>query len=159
MTTWNVEKGLNGLAGTEAKLASYHNTPFTKLCLGMTWNGVTNWILVNYNATSLYSVIADENYRKTSAGRAEWMSLINGAKLQRKCNKEGFNIKFNVRNLKLRIGITGNNEDNCDSCDSAIGFGTEIKDAHNRRFLWKLSSGNMHVNVHSLKTFGYIFVQ
>ena len=159
MTTWNVEKGLNGLAENEAKLASYHNTPFTKLCLGMTWNDDTNWILVNYNATSLYSVIADENYHKTNAGRAEWISLINGTELQPYCNKEGFNIKFNVRNLKLRIGIAGNSEDNCDSCDSAIGFGTEIKDAHNRHFLWKLSSGNMHVYVHSLMTFGYIFVQ
>ena len=159
MTTWNVEEGLNGLAENEAKLASYHNTPFTNLCLGMTENDDTNWILVNYSANSLYSVIANGYYRKTNVGRKQWMSLVNGAELQPNCNKEGFNIKFYVRNLKLRIGIAGNNENNCASCDSAIGFGIEMKDSYNRFFLWKLSSGNIHMNVHPLKTFGYIFVQ
>ena len=151
MTTWNVKEGLNGLRKNEAKLASYHNTPFTKLCLGMKENDVTNWIIVNYNATSLYSVIADGNYRKTNAGRAEWISLINGAQLQSKCSKEGFNVKCSSHNLKLRIGIAGNNENDCDTCDSAIGFGIEIK-------LWKWSCGNINFSPQK-KTFGYIFVQ
>ena len=48
----------------------------------MTRNDFTNWILVNYTATSLYSVIANGNYRKTNVGRAEWMTLINDASLQ-----------------------------------------------------------------------------
>ena len=62
----------------------------------MTRNNVTNWILVklvNYTATTLYSLIKDGNYRETNAGRAEWMSLINGALLQDNCNKEGFNFQ------------------------------------------------------------------
>ena len=121
----------------------------------MTWNGDTNWILVNYNATSLYSVIADENYHKTNAGRAEWISLINGSQLQPNCNKEGFNVNVNVPYLKCRIGIVGNNELHCNSCDSVIGFGIEIG---NR----KCSSGNIQVYPDPqkiTKTFGYIFVQ
>ena len=124
----------------------------------MTRNDVTNWILVNYTATSPYSVIADGNYSETNAGRAEWMSLINGAKLQSNCNKEGFNVKCSRSGLKLRIGIFGNNEDECISCDSVIGFGIEMNK-------WKWSSGNIHYNMYNtninikLKTFGYIFVR
>ena len=117
----------------------------------MTWNGVTNWILVKYTATSLYIVIADGNYRETNAGRAAWMSLVNGAKLQRNCNKEGFNVPY----PKCRIGIVGNNEFHCSSCDSVIGFGIE---KGNR----KCSSGNIQFYPEPqkiTKTFGYIFVQ
>ena len=152
----NVNEGLDGLTQNEAKLASYHNTPFTKICLGMRENDVTNWILVNYPATSLYSLIADGNYLQTNAGRAEWMSLINDVSLQENCNREGFNVTFDHHNLKLRIGIVSNNENDCDSCDSVIGFGIEMKS-------WKWSSGNIHIKKywidHKKMTFGYIFVQ
>ena len=152
----NVDEGLNDLTQNEAKLASYHNTPFTKLCLGMTRNEVTNWILVNYTATSLYSVIADGNLRKTNVGKEEWKSLINGASLQKYCNKEGFNVK--CHRSKSRIGIVSNDQDDCASCDSGVGFGIEIvsKDTELR---W--SSGNVQLTrtTRKLKTFGYIFVQ
>ena len=159
----NVTAGLDGLTQNETKLASYHNTPFKKVCLGMTRNNVTNWILVklvNYTATTLYSLIKDGNYRETNAGRAEWMSLINGTLLQDSCNKEGFNVQCSKTNRgarKSRIGILGNNQDKCDSCDSVIGFGIEMKK-------WKWSSGNIYyidnqdIDI-KLKTFGYIFVQ
>ena len=122
----------------------------------MTWNGVTNWILVDYNATSLHSVIADGNYHETNVGREEWMSLINGSSLQDNCNIEGFNVQCSVSGRKARIGIFGNNEIKCDSCDSVIGFGIKI-------WKWKGSSANIQVwNISTwkiLKTFGYIFVQ
>ena len=134
----------------EARLASYHNTPFAKVCLGMTRNGVTNWILVNYNATSLHSLIADGKHHATIVGKEEWMLLINGATLQSECNKEGFNVKCGSRR-KLRIGIASNEQDDCTSCDSAIGFGIEMK---NRKW----SSGNINKNKER-RTFGYVFVQ
>ena len=117
----------------------------------MTWNDVTNWILVNYTATSLFSVIADGNYHETNVGREEWMSLINGASLQHNCNMEGFNVQCSWSGRKSRIGIFGNNEDDCTSCDSVIGFGVEMKKRN-----W--SSGNIH-GENNKKSFGYIFVQ
>ena len=117
----------------------------------MTRNNVTNWILVDNNATSLYSVIAKGNYRKTNVGRKEWMSLINGTSLQHNCNMEGFNVQCFQPWPMARIGIFGNNEDDCTSCDSGIGFG--IKTYHK-----KGSSGNIY-GKNMLKTFGYIFVQ
>ena len=90
------------------------------------------------------------------------MSLINDASLQQHCNREGFNVQFFHRHLKLRIGIAGNNEDNCDSCDSAIGFGIEIKNTVlflTTNFKW--SSGNLkfqRFQNKKVKTFGYILV-
>ena len=147
----NVTAGLDGLTQNETKLASYHKTPFKKVCLGMTRNNVTNWILVDNSATSLYSVIAKGNYRRTNIGRKEWMSLISSASLQHNCNMEGFNVQCSQPWPKARIGIFGNNEDDCKSCDSGIGFG--IKTYHE-----KGSSGNIYKK-NMLKTFGYIFVQ
>ena len=120
----------------------------------MTWNGNTNWILVNHTATSLHSMITNGNFIQTNVGREEWMSLINGVKLQPHCNKEVFNVKLSQHKM-LRIGIAGNNEKNCDTCDSAIGFGIKLQDI-------KLSSGNMQLHPQPQKiieTFGYIFVQ
>ena len=140
----------------EAKLASYHNTPFTKLCLGMTRNDVTNWILVNYTATSLQSVIADGNSRETIVGRAEWISLINNATLQSICNMEGFNVQCYSHKRELRIGILGDDHDKCKFCNTAIGFGIQMRDR-------KWSSGNIYFRdrkpMVAKLTFGYIFVQ
>ena len=147
------------MAQNETKLASYHNTPFTKLCLGMSRNGFTNWILVSYAATSLYSVIADGSYHATSVGKDEWVSLIHGSLVQRHYNKEGFNVKFSHDSLKLRIGVARENFQDCEKCDAVIGFGIAMSD-------WKWSSGNIRqykyrtkLKVKELKTFGYIFVQ
>ena len=118
----------------------------------MTHNDVTNWILVNYTATSLYSVIADGNYHKTNVKRAEWMSLINGAKLQSNCIKEGFNVQ--CYQAVSRIAILSDNRKDCATCDSVLGFGIQIYAA-------KWSSGNIETIIpqQKLKTFGYIFVQ
>ena len=45
--------------------------------------------------------------------------------LQPKCGKEGFNVlSGDVPHSKARIGILGNQENNCHTCDSRIGFGT-----------------------------------
>ena len=54
-----------------------------------------------------------------------WKSLIGSqASLQINCNKEGFNAESTTSfAAKARIGFLGNNETNCFTCDSRIGFG------------------------------------
>ena len=82
------------------------------------------FIAFNKTARSLYSLIADGKYRSTSLGRDTWKSLIGSqASLQTNCNREGFNVASDDR-PKARIGILGNNENDCYTCDSRIGFGT-----------------------------------
>ena len=153
--TWNVEAGLDGLAKNETKLASYHNTPFDKICLGMTGNDVTNWILVNYTATSLYSVLADGSYHETYLGREVWKSLISDARLQPNCIKEGFNAQCRGKGRKSRIGILTSDNNNCSGCKTVIGFGIRIGDLEWSSGYWHKSGTSENKKF----TFGYIFVQ
>ena len=89
-------------------------------------NNQIRFIVINEQANSLYSLIADGQYRYTSLGRDTWKSLIGSeASLQLNCNKEGFNAAGDKPvSSKARIGIIGNNENICYGCDSRIGFGT-----------------------------------
>ena len=83
-------------------------------------------VVINHQARSRFFMIADGKYRATSLGRNTWKKLIGSrASLQPNCNKEGFNaIGASTAHSKARIGIFGNNENECNSCDSRIGFGT-----------------------------------
>ncbi|XP_028396104.1 uncharacterized skeletal organic matrix protein 5-like isoform X2 [Dendronephthya gigantea] len=122
--TLAVQDGLEGLEEKESKLASYWNTPFTKICLGMSYNGHRHWMVFNYTASSLYSVIADRKFTETTAGAAAWKSLISSSNLQANCNKEGFNVRANGGSLRSRIGIFANGEKGCETCESWLGFGS-----------------------------------
>ena len=110
----------------ETKLPIYWNTPFSKICLGMKIGHQINFMVINRHANSLHSLIADGQYRSTSLGRNTWKTLIGSqASLQTNCNKEGFNAVGSVTgSSKARIGILGNNENDCVTPDSRIGFGT-----------------------------------
>ena len=84
------------------------------------------FLVIKGQANSLYALIADGKYRATSLGRNTWKTLIGSqASLQANCNKEGFNSAGSHKgSSKARIGILGNNEKDCVTCDSRIGFGT-----------------------------------
>ena len=118
------------------------------------------FIVINKQANSMYSLIADGQYRATSLGRNTWKSLI-GSKgsLQLNCSKEGFNaVGSDSAQSKARIGILGNNENDCVTCDSRIGFGTGgLHDDHNtcgNEASHAPDNGNKHI-----KGMGYILVQ
>lgn len=112
------------------------------------------------DANSLYSLIADGHYRATSLGRNTWKSLIGSqASLQTKCNKEGFNVVGNDQShAKARIGILGNNENDCNTCDSRIGFGTggnhDDFNTCGNEAIFSGDNGAKHI-----KAMGYILVQ
>ena len=112
----------------ETKLPTFWNTPLNKICLGMKIGQQFKSVVINHQARSLYSLIADGKYRTTSLGRMynTWKKLIGSrASLQPNCNQEGFNVVCTHKDWsKARIGILGNNEDDCSNCDSRIGFGT-----------------------------------
>ena len=103
--TFNLDGGKTGFDSQETKLPSYWNTPFSKICLGMKIGQQLNFIVINRNASSLYFLIADGQFRATTLGRATWKFLIGpDASLQAQCNKEGFNSQCSGLS-KARIGI------------------------------------------------------
>jgi hypothetical protein len=137
-------------------MPSYWGMPFQSLCVGLKVGNNLNWALIPYKATSLYDVIADGVDRNFTIGRTKWMSLIGGSSLQSNCNAEGFN-GGTGRAAVLRIGIRGNQEDDCNTPDSAIGFGFGI-------ILKEVSCGNRcrlrcNNDVRNTIAFGYILIK
>ena len=119
------------------------------------------FIVINKQANSLYSLIADGQYRHTSLGLDTWKSLIGSeASLQKICNKEGFNaVSKDSRFSKARIGILGDNIGDCRTCDSRIGFGTggdhdNNNTCGNEASVLGPDNGQKHI-----KAMGYILVQ
>ena len=120
-----------------------------------------NSIVINKQANSLHSLIADGNYRSTSLGRDTWKKLIGQqASLQRNYNKEGFNCHGPglISNIRARIGIISNQENHCNSPDSFIGFGTDDHHDDNNtcgnKGAWSADNGDKNI-----KAMGYILVQ
>ena len=119
-----------------------------------------NFVVMSKQADSLHSLLADGQYRATSLGRDTWKLLIGSeASLQTNCNKEGFNVVCrSISYSKTRIGILGNNEDDCGNCDSRIGFGTGGKyddfNSCGNEATYQPDNGLQHI-----KAMGYIFVQ
>ena len=116
-----------------------------------------NFIVINTTADSLYSLIADGQYRATSLGRNTWKTLIGSkASLQANCNKEGFNaVGTSYVHSRARIGIISNEQNDCGSCDSRIGFGTGRKNnTCGNEAIYFPDNGDKHI-----KAMGYILVQ
>ena len=122
-------------------------------------NQPVKFLVISKSGTSVYSLIADGQYRPTSLGRDKWKTLIGSeASLQPNCNKEGFNAVGSNEFWKARIGIIGNVQYHCRSCDSRIGFGTGGKhddtNTCGNEATYKPDNGDKHI-----KTMGYILVK
>ena len=119
------------------------------------------FLVIKKQANSLYALIADGKYRTTSLGRNTWKTLIGSqASFQTNCNKEGFNAAgSNKGSSKARIGILGNNEKDCVTTDSRIGFGTgghsdDSNTCGNKGYTKGSDNGDKNI-----KAMGYILVQ
>ena len=159
--TYGIPEGETGLDQEETKLPTYWNTPFTKICLGMKISGEdTKFVVLEKNATSLHALISDDKYRPTSLGRDTWKTLIGSqASLQLNCNREGFNVVSNNRDFsKARIGYMSNQENECHTGDSRIGFGTgghqDRLNSCGNEATHSPDNGDKHI-----KAMGYILVQ
>ena len=157
---YNLPGGETGFDKQETKLPTYWNTSFSKICLGMKIGQQLGFIVINKQADSLHSLIADGRYRATSLGREKWKELIGSqGSLQYNCNKKGFNVVCSWSGYsKARIGIVSNNEDECDSCNSRIGFGTAGRPGNSNTCGNEADvspdNGDKHI-----KAMGYILVQ
>ncbi|XP_027055606.1 protein crumbs-like [Pocillopora damicornis] len=72
---FNPRGGETGFDLNETKLPTYWKTSFSKICLGMKLGNLSRFIVIKKEASSLYSLIADGHYRKTSLGRDTWKSI------------------------------------------------------------------------------------
>ena len=110
--------------------------------------------------SSLYHLIADGQYRPILLGRDAWKTLIGQqASLQPNCNREGFNVVSGDNSYsKVRIGYMANQENECTSGDSRIGFGAGgLQDDSNtcgNEASFFPDNGDKHI-----KAIGYILVQ
>ena len=155
---FNLPGGETGFDSQETKLPTYWETPFSKICLGMKYGQLIKYIVVNKQADSLYSLIADGQHRATTLSCEKWKSLLGPqGSLQHHCNMEGFNAVGTGR-AKARIGIVANQENGCNSCDSRIGFGTGVphddSNTCGNEAVHSPDNGDKHI-----KAFGYILVQ
>ncbi|XP_031557828.1 uncharacterized protein LOC116294373 [Actinia tenebrosa] len=155
-TAYNLSAGKTGFDNHETKMPSYWAMPFQSLCVGMKVGNNLNWAPIPYLSSSLYDAIADGRRSTFTIGRNKWRSLIRGSSLQQYCETEGFNIGvFTAVQAHARIGIVTNDQNECLSPDSNIGFG----------FSWSnITCGNYcnhscNNGVKSIQAFGYIFIK
>ena len=152
--------GKTGFDQQETKLPTYWNTPFSQICLGMKIGHQIKFLVIYKHANSLFSLTADGKYRATSLGRNTWKTLIgSSASLQPHCNREGFNVISNAKkDSKARIGIISNQQNDCSSSESRIGFGTggtaDDSNTCGNEAVSHADNGDKHI-----KAMGYILVQ
>ena len=123
---------------------------------------VIRFAVIDRQADSLRSLIADRQYRNTSLGRDTWKALIGSqGSLQTYCNVEGFNVDGGgFDRARARIGIISNDGDHCIGCDSRIGFGTGGHPDDNN-VCGNAANGkrNPDNGGNNIKAIGYILVQ
>ena len=108
----------------EAKLRSFVELPFTAVLLFMEAppeSGTFHGVQLAASGDSLAAVFREGAVVRTDLGRDAWLALMGSSSIQNNCNLEGFNIGNDGQ--RVRLGILGNNEDNCDSPDSRLGLG------------------------------------
>ena len=135
---WTSKDALNAdkapWAKIDAKLASYWSVTGTEALVVMERGNVRRWLKLplaldkdgKKTPRSLHAVIAPGKQVATAIDYKDWKQLVPGSALQFHCHAQGFNAVVKGAG-KARIGIIGNNENNCDTPDSWLGVGGHEK--------------------------------
>lgn len=160
----SVKYGLSSTNG-EYKSPLYWQMPFNYVrvgFLGSRTGNTLNWGYFGYTGNSLYAQIADGAYRGINFDRNAWKSVVGNGSLQPNCNRSGFNSNSDAGNNGVRLGILGNNEGECLSPDSRIGFGGFGNycgcDTTNSCGMETFCGGDNGDGIH-YKAFGYIMIR
>ncbi|MCA9525743.1 MAG: hypothetical protein KC549_05540, partial [Myxococcales bacterium] len=116
----NPEAG--GFDGPEAKLASFLTVPFQEYMIFMDTadNRGLGFFTMESPADSLVSVFRGPG-APSAESREDWLALAPGGRTQPFCNARGLNIVQG--DSAVRVGMLGNNENDCSSADSFVGIG------------------------------------
>lgn len=135
-------KSLNDI--DEAKFEAFNSMSFKSICFGLEYAGIKRWLHLPVGGQSLLHIFSLNRYIKTSLGKSAWRSLVPDSSLQKNCNREGINVKWDGnQEILARIGITSNNENECKTQDSAIGAGLRHRTNYCGTTLKPMSSGNI----------------
>jgi hypothetical protein len=108
----------------EAKLASFTGTSFNELMAGFSANGYHRNIVLSVLPQSSLQTLFASGTVSVGPGRAGWLAAIQNSSLQLNCNLQGININpVPAVSQRVRVGILGNNENDCASADSRLGIG------------------------------------
>jgi hypothetical protein len=134
-THWTTSSTLNvtgHATGTSDAITEYKSPLFnvygySELRLGMRIAGTTNWLEVKHGRyANMQTVMNGGVVTFNGTTRNDWLALANNGALQPLCNQIGYNYAPpNVYSgaFHVRIGLMGNNENECLSPDSCLGFG------------------------------------
>eukprot|EP00795_Rhopilema_esculentum_P014021 gene14021-4994_t len=110
------------LGDQEAKFPAFNALPFTRVCVGMRSGSEKSYITLGHRSASLLTHFKGSFYGTYQLNN--WRNLLKGSQLQPYCNRQGFNIIITGSvNVGVRIGIIGNDANDCITPDSAIGIG------------------------------------
>ena len=133
---YKVDRGLSN-PDKEAKYPAFSAIAFQSVCIGMTYDNDTRWILINKSASSLFDIFKNNEYSSTAFDVDKWTSFMNESCLQPDCNMDGFNAGIDDagtgdNDVYVRIGIASNKKsgkgNQCNKIQSYIGIGTKLKD-------------------------------
>jgi hypothetical protein len=127
--TDTLDEGSADLSLNEAKFASFSQIDASAVRLVILDVGAPSQpghahVITLQSPASLLDLVSGQ-YTPTALGRAAWLALVDGASPEPNCNVEGFNVYFSAPYSRARIGMISNNENDCNTPDSAVGFGVE----------------------------------
>jgi hypothetical protein len=128
-STLNLDGYATGImdATMEYKSPLFNAYPYSELRLGMRINGTTNWLEIKHGHTSsMLAAMTGGQIVFSGTTRKDWLALAHNGALQPNCDRRGYFLgPGNSRTVYLRIGIVGNDQNDCDSPDSFVGFGSK----------------------------------
>ncbi|HLL24889.1 MAG TPA: fibrinogen-like YCDxxxxGGGW domain-containing protein [Kofleriaceae bacterium] len=117
--------GATALDHQQAKLETWNAVPFTEVRVAMEFpidSGQVRAIVLPLAGQRLADLFKAGTPTATNLGRTAWKGLVGPtASLQLNCNSEGANVHYDA--MRVRLGIIGNNENDCASTDSRLGVG------------------------------------
>jgi hypothetical protein len=106
----------------EAKLRTYRTVEFTQMRVVMVTGTETRAVILDVGAGSCVQLF-NRGYSMTTVDRDTWLAMVPDVSLQDNCGMQGINVAPDSDELRVRIGIIGNNEGNCNTPNSRIGVG------------------------------------